>query len=67
MNAEANAELGTLDATVWNATIGAIRQRAGFSAEGVAFPVASKEQLINNLNKLYGQMEKIISSDPESV
>lgn len=27
----------------------------------------SKEQLINNLNKLYGQMEKIISSDPESV
>lgn len=47
MNAEANAELGTLDASVWNSTIGAIRQRAGFPNEGIAFPAVSKEQLIN--------------------
>lgn len=32
MNAEAHAELGTLDANVWNATIRLIRARAGFTA-----------------------------------
>jgi len=31
MNAEANVELGSMNATVWNKTIKAIRQRAGFT------------------------------------
>ena len=47
MNAEAHAELGTLNETVWNNTIGAIRSRAGFTADGTAFPTASKDELIN--------------------
>lgn len=34
MNAEANEALGTLDETVWNNTIKAIRQRAGFTDAG---------------------------------
>ena len=34
MNAEAHAELGTLTADVWNATIRPIRQRAGFTLAG---------------------------------
>lgn len=34
MNAEANAELGTMDATVWNKTIRPIRVRAGFTDAG---------------------------------
>lgn len=39
MNAEANAELGTLNATVWNNTIKALRQRAGFTkASALDFP-----------------------------
>lgn len=41
MNAEAHAELGTLDATVWNATIRPIRVRAGFTlASALDFPGA---------------------------
>lgn len=31
MNAEAHAELGTLNSSVWNATVKAIRERAGFT------------------------------------
>ena len=34
MYAEARNELGTMDATVWNQTIGAIRRRAGFVEPG---------------------------------
>lgn len=42
MNAEAHAELGTLDATVWNATIKPIRQRAGFTLAGALdFPAGA--------------------------
>lgn len=38
MNAEAKAELGQLDNTAWNATIGALRTRAGFtSPEAINF------------------------------
>ena len=33
MNAEANVELGSMNETVWNSTVRAIRQRAGFTAE----------------------------------
>lgn len=41
MNAEANAELGTLDATVWNKTIRPIRERAGFTDAGaLEFPAS---------------------------
>lgn len=39
MNAEANAELGTLDKAVWDATIKPIRVRAGFTyASAIEFP-----------------------------
>jgi len=39
MNAEANAELGTLDAAVWNKTVRPIRERAGFTdAAALDFP-----------------------------
>lgn len=42
MNAEAHAELGTLDQTVWNATIRPIRQRAGFTLPGALdFPTGA--------------------------
>ena len=44
MNAEAHAELGTLDATVWNATIRPIRERAGFT-ESVALDFPSQGDL----------------------
>lgn len=48
MNAEANAELGTLDETVWNKTIKPIRVRAGFNASSALnFPSVSKDALIN--------------------
>lgn len=47
MNAEANAELGQLDASIWNATIRPIRERAGFTqASALDFPSTSKNQLI---------------------
>jgi len=48
MNAEANAELGELDQTNWNATIKLIRQRAGFKlASALDFPATlSKDALI---------------------
>ncbi|MDR0891545.1 MAG: RagB/SusD family nutrient uptake outer membrane protein [Mediterranea sp.] len=51
MNAEAHAEQGTLDATVWDATIRPIRQRAGFTAaSALDFPTgASQEQLIQTV------------------
>jgi hypothetical protein len=38
MNAEAYAETGTLTEAVWNNTIKPIRDRAGFTAAGSAFP-----------------------------
>jgi len=42
MNAEAHAELGTLDATVWDATIRKIRERAGFTeASALDFPAGA--------------------------
>lgn len=44
MNAEAHAELGTLTETVWNATIRAIRSRAGFTLAGALnFPGAGAD------------------------
>ena len=44
MNAEAHAELGTLDATVWNATIRLIRSRAGFTQAGALdFPAGASD------------------------
>ena|SRR3712207_5380748 len=51
MNAEANAELGTLDATVWNSTVRLIRQRAGFTdTAALDYPSAqSKAQLIETI------------------
>lgn len=47
MNAEANAELGSLDATVWNSTIKPIRERAGFNGAALNFPGGSKDALVN--------------------
>lgn len=48
MNAEAAAETGTLDKTVWDGTIQLIRKRAGFTeSSALDFPEgASKEKLI---------------------
>lgn len=47
MNAEANMELGTFDATVWNNTIRPIRVRAGFTENGALdFPSSmTKDEL----------------------
>jgi hypothetical protein len=45
MNAEAAAEMGTLDATVWNATIRPLRVRAGFTNPlALDFPAGSSQQ-----------------------
>ena len=42
MNAEANVELGTFDAAVWNKTIRPIRERAGFTdAAALEFPAGA--------------------------
>ena len=42
MNAEAHAELGTLDEAVWNATVRKIRTRAGFTdASALDFPAGA--------------------------
>jgi hypothetical protein len=47
MNAEANAEAGTLTEAVWNATIRPLRVRAGYTDAGSAFPAGqSNDQLI---------------------
>lgn len=44
MNAEAHAELGTLTADVWNATVRAVRARAGFTLAGALdFPGAGAD------------------------
>ena len=44
MNAEAHAELGTLNETVWNATIRKIRERAGFTEAGALdFPATGSD------------------------
>ena len=51
MNAEAHAELGTLDETVWNATVKPIRQRAGFTLSGaLVFPAGATDlkQIVRN-------------------
>lgn len=40
MYAEAQNELGTMNATVWNQTIGALRKRAGFPAAAAQFNAA---------------------------
>ena len=49
MNAEAAAELGTLDSGIWNNTVKAVRSRAGFTDAGALnFPSGvSKEGLID--------------------
>ena len=47
MNAEAHAELGTLNETVWNATIRKIRERAGFTeASALDFPASGNLKAI---------------------
>ncbi len=47
MNAEAHAELGTLNETVWNATIRKIRERAGFTeASALDFPAGGNLKAI---------------------
>ena len=47
MNAEAHAELGTLNETVWNATIRKIRERAGFTeASALSFPASGNLKAI---------------------
>ena len=47
MNAEANAELGQLDASTWGATIRLIRKRAGFTQpSALDFPSTSQNELI---------------------
>ena len=51
MNAEAHAELGTFDASVWNATIKPIRQRAGFTlSSALNFPggEADLKEIVRN-------------------
>lgn len=50
MYAEAKFELGQLDATVWNETIGAIRRRAGFTASAALdFPSALSTEAMRDL------------------
>lgn len=47
MNAEAHAELGTLNESVWNATIRKIRERAGFTeASALDFPAGGNLKAI---------------------
>ena len=50
MNAEAHAELGTLDEAVWNATVRKIRTRAGFTdASALDFPAdADLKAIVRN-------------------
>jgi len=49
MNAEAHAELGTLNESVWNATIRPIRERAGFTDEGaLSFPSGNLKEIVRN-------------------
>lgn len=49
MNAEAHAELGTMNASVWNNTVRPIRQRAGFTESGALdFPSADVKEVIRN-------------------
>lgn len=50
MYAEAKNELGEMDETVWNTTIRAIRQRAGFTAaSALDFPGGSKEDIMTHI------------------
>ncbi len=50
MHAEAKMELGQLDETVWNATIRAIRARAGFEvAEALDFPASASVSALRTL------------------
>lgn len=49
MNAEAHAELGSMNATVWDKTIKPIRQRAGFTEAGALnFPSGNVKEIIRN-------------------
>lgn len=49
MNAEAHAELGSMDATVWNNTVKKIRERAGFTEAGALnYPSGDVKEIIRN-------------------
>ncbi len=49
MNAEAHAELGTMNSTVWNNTVQEVRKRAGFTEDGALnLPTGDVKEIIRN-------------------